>query len=79
MRRVAASSDRTVAKGPRAPGLQPVREIISELQKVVWPSRNEAVRLTMMVILLSVAVGLLLGAVDLVLGSVIDGLLLGGR
>ena len=51
----------------------------TELQKVVWPSRNEAVRLTVMVILLSVAVGLLLGAIDAVLGLTIDGILLGGR
>lgn len=41
-------------------------EIISELRKVVWPSRQEAMRLTIMVIAVSVAVGLLLGLVDVV-------------
>ena len=43
-----------------------VGEIISELRKVVWPSRREAWRLTIMVIAVSVAVGIFLGIVDLV-------------
>ncbi len=35
-----------------------------ELQKVTWPSRKEVVRLTMVVMLSSVIVGLYLGGVD---------------
>ena len=42
-----------------------IREIISELRKVVWPTREETRRLTTMVIAVAVAVGLLLGAIDL--------------
>lgn len=41
-----------------------ISEIIVELKKVVWPSRQEAIRLTMMVIAVSVAVGLALGILD---------------
>jgi preprotein translocase SecE subunit len=39
-------------------------EIISELKKVVWLSRREALYLSLLVILLSVALGLILGAFD---------------
>ena len=39
-------------------------EIIDELRKVVWPSREETRNLTTVVIIVSVAVGALLGGVD---------------
>ncbi|MDY6907241.1 MAG: preprotein translocase subunit SecE [Chloroflexota bacterium] len=42
-----------------------VREVIAELRKAVWPTRDETRRLTMLVIVTSLAVGLFLGAVDL--------------
>jgi preprotein translocase SecE subunit len=51
------------AKPPRT-RFKLVREIISELKKVVWLSRREAIYLTLLVILLSVAVGIILGAFD---------------
>jgi len=41
-----------------------LREIRSELRKVVWPTRQEAVNLTMIVIGVSAAVGVFLGLVD---------------
>ena len=41
------------------------REIISELKKVVWPTRAETRRLTLMVLAISGTVGLILGAIDL--------------
>lgn len=40
-------------------------EVRAELRKVVWPTRREAANLTALVIALSVAVGFLLGGVDL--------------
>jgi preprotein translocase subunit SecE len=40
-------------------------EVISELRRVTWPSRQETTRLTLMVIAVSVAVGTFLGLVDL--------------
>ncbi len=54
---------------PRAPRARKVRlkffgEVISELRKAVWPTRQEATRLTIMVIVVAVAMGLFLGAVD---------------
>lgn len=40
-------------------------EVISELKKVVWPSKEETRRLTVMVIIISIVIGLFLGAIDL--------------
>jgi len=39
-------------------------EVRSELRKVVWPTRREAMHLTLLVIGMSVAVGVLLGLID---------------
>jgi preprotein translocase subunit SecE len=50
------------------------RETRGELRKVVWPSREEALRLTYVVIGISLVMGLLLGAADLLL-STLDSLL----
>lgn len=41
-----------------------VRETRSELRKVVWPTREETIRLTGVVIAISVAIGLILFAGD---------------
>jgi preprotein translocase subunit SecE len=41
-----------------------MNETYMELKKVTWPSREEATRLTLMVILISVAVGAALGIID---------------
>jgi preprotein translocase SecE subunit len=41
-----------------------VYEIISELKKVVWLSRREALYLSMLVILLAIVIGIILGAFD---------------
>lgn len=54
-----------------------VREVIAELRKVVWPAREETRRLTTMVIAIAVAVGLLLGAIDLGFTRLVN-LFLGG-
>lgn len=42
------------------------RETWSEFKKVVWPTRNETVRLTAIVIAITAALGLILGGIDLV-------------
>lgn len=40
-------------------------EVVSELRRVTWPSRQETMRLTLMVIAVSGAVGLFLGGIDI--------------
>ena len=42
-----------------------VGEVISELRRVTWPTRQETMRLTMMVIAVAAVVGTFLGLVDL--------------
>jgi preprotein translocase subunit SecE len=46
-----------------------LRETRSELRKVTWPTREEALRLTYVVIALSIVMGALLGGVDLILNT----------
>jgi preprotein translocase subunit SecE len=53
-----------------------LEEIVSELKKVTWPTRQETAYLTMVVIIVSVAVGLMLGAIDIFFNWLIDRLLL---
>ena len=56
-----------------------VLDIISELRKVVWPTRQEAVRLTIMVIVVCVVVGIFLGAIDFGFSQLITKVFLGGK
>ncbi len=53
-----------------------VTNIISELQKVVWPSRAETRNLTMVVIVVSVIVGVVLGVVDFGFNRILENVLL---
>ncbi|MDQ6739059.1 MAG: preprotein translocase subunit SecE [Actinomycetota bacterium] len=41
-----------------------LRDIVSELRKVQWPTREEAWHLTWVVVLVSVSVGVVLGGLD---------------
>ena len=54
--------------------LQPrfIGDIIAELRKVTWPTFAETRYLTVVVAIVALAVGILLGGVDLVFGWVID-------
>jgi preprotein translocase subunit SecE len=42
------------------------KEVRTELGKVVWPSRKETIRLTAVVIGVSLAIGCFIGALDLI-------------
>ncbi len=62
---------RVSTRRPQTPGamgrVNPVtfmQEVISELRKSVWPSKDETARLTAVVIALSVAIGIYLGGLD---------------
>ncbi len=48
------------------------KEVRDELKKVVWPSREEVIRLTSVVIIVSVGIGLFLGGIDLLLTKVVQ-------
>ena len=53
-----------------------IREVISELRKVVWPTREEATRLTVMVIVVAASVGVLLGIIDFAFSLLIRNVLI---
>jgi preprotein translocase subunit SecE len=49
-----------------------IRETGDELKKVVWPTRQEIIRLTAVVVIISVVVGLYIGALDYVLVKAVE-------
>ena len=64
---------------PKKPRFAAIRGIIDELRKVVWPTRREAIRLTIMVLAVCLAVGIFLGALDYGFAELVAKVLLGGK
>ena len=56
----------TARRGPRFGFF---RETVGELRRVVWPTREQATRLTILVIIISAFVGALLALVDMGFGG----------
>ena len=52
-------------------------ETISELKKVVWLTRREAIYLTTLVLIVAAIAGLVLGTIDFGFSSLVDKFLLG--
>jgi preprotein translocase subunit SecE len=52
-----------------------VRDVRSELRKCAWPTREEALRLTTVIIAISLIVGLILGMFDALFAALMTGLL----
>lgn len=48
------------------------KEVKSELDKVIWPSRQEAIKLTLVIILVSVAVGIFIGGLDFIFTKIME-------
>ncbi len=44
-----------------------IKEVVSELKKVTWPTREELIKLTAVVIVLSLIVGIFIGSLDILL------------
>ena len=53
-----------------------IMDIISELRKVVWPSRPDTIHLTVVVLIVSVIIGLFLGGVDIGFAWLVEHVLL---
>jgi preprotein translocase SecE subunit len=49
-----------------------VREAYDELKQIAWPSRNEIIRLTGIVIILSVLMGIYIGGLDWVFNQALQ-------
>jgi preprotein translocase subunit SecE len=52
-----------------------VREVVAEFRKVTWPSRQELINSTVVVITVTVVVALFLGGVDIVLAKIVETIL----
>jgi preprotein translocase subunit SecE len=52
-----------------------VREVLAEFRKVAWPSRQELINSTVVVITVTVVVSLFLGAVDVALARIVERIL----
>ncbi|OGY17714.1 MAG: preprotein translocase subunit SecE [Candidatus Chisholmbacteria bacterium RIFCSPHIGHO2_12_FULL_49_9] len=52
--------------------IQFIRQSIEELKKVSWPTRTETAKLTLIVIAVSVAVGLYIGALDFLFTKLVE-------
>jgi len=50
-------------------------EVVGEIRRVTWPTRQETMRLTLMVISVAVVIGIFLGIVDLGFSRLLDVLL----
>ncbi|MPZ14096.1 MAG: preprotein translocase subunit SecE [Chloroflexi bacterium] len=70
--RVAARPD--IGRPGRGIG-QFIGEVRSELRKVAWPTRQQAAKLTALVVAIAVAVGFILGGIDFVFSELFRALL----
>ena len=52
-----------------------VAETVSELRRVTWPTRDETVRLTIMVIAVSAVIGAFLGVIDILFSEILGQIL----
>lgn len=48
------------------------KEVVSELKKVIWPTRPELIKLTIVVIGVSIAAGIYLGGLDFIFTKLIE-------
>jgi preprotein translocase subunit SecE len=79
---MAETTATTVTKQPVQPrrpnGLEMIRRYFREsrieLRKVTWPSREQTVNLTLVVVVVCVVIALFLGGIDYVFASVIKAL-----
>lgn len=54
-----------------------LKEVREELDKVVWPTKNQAIRYTILVVIVATSVGLALGGLDYILTLLTDFLIKG--
>jgi len=52
-----------------------VREVVAEFRKVAWPSRQELINSTVVVITVTIVVSVFLGAVDVALARIVERIL----
>lgn len=61
----------------RALGIRALGDVVSELRRVTWPTRQDTFRLSLMVIGVAATVGVFLGAIDFLFSRIFS-VILGG-
>jgi len=49
-----------------------IKEVRGEMSRVVWPTKNDVVKYTLLVVVLSLVVAIIIGSVDLGLVRLLD-------
>jgi preprotein translocase subunit SecE len=65
---MARQSSRSNQRSSRGPSFRFFTDIIGELRRVTWPSREETMRLSIMVIAVAAVIGAFLGVIDIGFG-----------
>jgi len=47
-------------------------DLLNELKKVTWPTKEETIRLTVVVVLISLIIGLYIGIIDFLLAHALE-------
>lgn len=55
---------------------QSIRNVVAELGKVSWPTKEEAARLTVIVLIITVVVAIILGVIDYSFSKFVEGVLM---
>lgn len=55
----------TLSKFQSIPPIRFIQEVIAELKKVSWPSRQETIKLTLVVIMVATILGFFVGGLDI--------------
>ena len=63
----------------RLPSFGFVGDIVGELRKVTWPTRQDAIRLTLVVLVVCAIVGVILALLDYGFSRLVDGFLTWGK
>lgn len=71
--------NRSVAARQNNPRLNFIGETITELKKVVWLTWPEVYRLTALVLIITIAVGLVLGVIDFSFSKLVSSFFLPGQ
>lgn len=53
-------------------GTMVAKDVIDELRKVTWPTREETIKLTLIVIVISLLIGAYIGIIDVLLTRLLE-------
>ena len=71
MNRQSSSRQTQVSKNRFGNISRSIKEIYAELGRVTWPTKEETIRLSLIVVSISIVIGLFLGVIDLAFSRII--------